>query len=145
MNSSRCPVSGTRSISLNCLSDQYCAKRSTDSIWLSGECCSISLFHCSRPAVLWESMRRDSTTVTPQSTTQKRAKLTIQQLKVPLLVDSKENAVLDLHVRTTRKHDSQIAPSLIKRNPETTTSYLGTKATTTRKSDGLSVNTRFVQ
>jgi IS5 family transposase len=37
----------------------------------------------------------------------KRAKLTIQQLKVTLLVDTKANAVLDLHVTTTRKHDSR--------------------------------------
>ena len=36
-----------------------------------------------------------------------------------LLVDAKVNAILDPHVTTTtRKHDSQIAPSLIKRNPE---------------------------
>jgi IS5 family transposase len=44
----------------------------------------------------------------------KRTKLTIQQLKVTLLVDTEANAILDLHVTTTRKHDSQIAPSLIK-------------------------------
>ena len=47
----------------------------------------------------------------------KRAGLTIQQLKVTLLVDAKVNAILDLHVTTTRKHDTQISPSLIKRNP----------------------------
>ncbi len=47
----------------------------------------------------------------------KRAELTIQHLKVTLLVDTKVNAILDLHVTTTRKHDSQIAPTLIKRNP----------------------------
>ena len=41
----------------------------------------------------------------------KRAKLTIQQLKVTLLVDTKANAVLDLHITTTRKHDTRIAPS----------------------------------
>ena len=35
----------------------------------------------------------------------KRAKLTIQQLKVTLLVDTRANAILDLHVTTTRKHD----------------------------------------
>lgn len=46
----------------------------------------------------------------------KRAKLTIQQLKVTLLVDTKLNAILDLHVTTTRKHDTQIAPSRINRN-----------------------------
>jgi len=56
----------------------------------------------------------------------KRAKLTIQQLKVTLLVDTKVNAILDLHVTTTRKHDSQIAPSL-KRNPEDIDILLGDK------------------
>ncbi|EMA26828.1 transposase IS4 family protein [Haloarcula argentinensis DSM 12282] len=44
----------------------------------------------------------------------KRAKLTIQQLKVTLLVDVWSSAIIDAHVTTTRKHDSQIAPSLIK-------------------------------
>jgi IS5 family transposase len=57
----------------------------------------------------------------------KRAELTIQQLKVTLLVDTKVNAILDLHVTTTRKHDSQIAPSLIKRNPECIDILLGDK------------------
>ena len=57
----------------------------------------------------------------------KRAELTIQQLKVTLLVDTKVNAILDLHVTTTRKHESQIAPSLIKRNPETIDILLGDK------------------
>ena len=42
--------------------------------------------------------------------------MTIQQLKVTLLVDTRENAIRDIHVTTTRKHDSKIAPSLIKRN-----------------------------
>ncbi len=45
----------------------------------------------------------------------KRTGLTIQQLKVTLLGDTKVNAILDLHLKSTRKHDSQIAPSLIRR------------------------------
>lgn len=45
--------------------------------------------------------------------------LTIQQFKVTLLVDTKVNAILDLHVTTTRKYDSQNAPSIIKRLSET--------------------------
>ncbi|UIO99497.1 IS5 family transposase [Halobaculum sp. CBA1158] len=57
----------------------------------------------------------------------KRTKLTIQQLKVTLLVDTRANATLDLHVTTTRKHDSQIAPSLIKRNTGEVTILLGDK------------------
>ena len=46
----------------------------------------------------------------------KRTKLTIQQLKVTLLVDTRANAIIDVHVTTTRKRDSKIAPELIKRN-----------------------------
>jgi len=57
----------------------------------------------------------------------KRAELTIQQLKVTLLVDAKVNAILDLHVTATRKHDNQISPSLIKRNPEDIDILLGDK------------------
>lgn len=48
----------------------------------------------------------------------KRTELTIQQLKETLLVGTKVNTILDLHVTTTRKHDSKIAPSLIKRTPK---------------------------
>ncbi len=57
----------------------------------------------------------------------KRTKLTIQQLKVTLLVDTRSNAIIDLHVTTTRKHDSQIAPSLIKRNTSDVAILLGDK------------------
>ncbi|TKR25139.1 IS5 family transposase [Natronomonas salsuginis] len=57
----------------------------------------------------------------------KRAKLTIQQLKVTLLVGTKSNAIIDVHVTTTRKHDSQIAPSLIKRNSSEIAVLLGDK------------------
>jgi IS5 family transposase len=57
----------------------------------------------------------------------KRTKLTIQQLKVTLLVDTRVNAIIDLHVTTTRKHDSQIAPSLIKRNTGEVVILLGDK------------------
>ncbi|WP_188979090.1 IS5 family transposase [Halocalculus aciditolerans] len=57
----------------------------------------------------------------------KRTKLTIQQLKVTLLVDTRSNAILDVHVTTTRKHDSKIAPSLIKRNARKVVILLGDK------------------
>ena len=57
----------------------------------------------------------------------KRTKLTIQQLKVTLLVDTRANAIIVLHVTTTRKHDSQIAPSLIKRNADEVAALLGDK------------------
>jgi IS5 family transposase len=66
----------------------------------------------------------------------KRTKLTIQQLKVMPLVDTRSNAIIDLHVTTTRKYDSQIAPSLIKRNTSDVAILLGDKGrdTTTRRS-----------
>jgi IS5 family transposase len=57
----------------------------------------------------------------------KRAKLTIQQLKVTLLVDTRVNAIVDLHITTTRKHDTQIAPSLINRNTAEIDVLLGDK------------------
>ena len=57
----------------------------------------------------------------------KRAELTIQQLQVTLLVDTKVNVILDLHLTTTRKHDSQIASSLIERNPGSVDVLLGDK------------------
>jgi IS5 family transposase len=57
----------------------------------------------------------------------KRTKLTIQQLKVTLLVDTRANAILDLHVTTTRKHDSQIAPWVLKRNADEVVILLGDK------------------
>ena len=56
-----------------------------------------------------------------------RTKLTIQQLKVTLLVDTKTNAIFDLNVTTTRKHDSQIALSLINRNASEVSILLGDK------------------
>jgi IS5 family transposase len=57
----------------------------------------------------------------------KRTRLTIRQLKVTLLVDTRSNAIIDVHIMTTRKHDSQIAPSLIKRNSEEVVVLLGDK------------------
>ncbi|MFC7060185.1 IS5 family transposase [Halovenus salina] len=57
----------------------------------------------------------------------KRTNLTIQQLKTTLLVDTATNAVLDIHVTTTRKHDTQIAPQVVKRNAESITVLTGDK------------------
>ena len=48
----------------------------------------------------------------------KRAGLTIQQLTTTLLVDTRHNLVLDLHITTTRKHDTQIAPQVVARNTD---------------------------
>ena len=70
-------------------------------------------------------MSQNSAEVTPRNTI--RTDLTIQQLKVVLLVDSKVNAILDLHATMTRKHDSQVAPPLIKRDPESININLGDK------------------
>jgi Transposase and inactivated derivatives, IS5 family len=57
----------------------------------------------------------------------KRTNLTIQQLKTTLLVDTATNAVLDIHVPTTRKHDTQIAPQVVKRNAGSITMLTGDK------------------
>ena len=46
----------------------------------------------------------------------RRVKLQIRSLKVTLLVDTGSQTVLDLHITTTRKRDTQIAPGLIERN-----------------------------
>jgi len=45
-----------------------------------------------------------------------RAKLKISSIKTTILVDLGEQIVLDLHMTTTRKHDTQIAPGILKRN-----------------------------
>jgi IS5 family transposase len=47
-----------------------------------------------------------------------RIKLKMRALKTTLLVDTRAQTVLDLHVTTTRKHDTQIAPQLTERNLE---------------------------
>jgi IS5 family transposase len=57
----------------------------------------------------------------------KRTNLTIQQLKTTLLVDTATNAVLDVHVTTTRKHDTQIAPQLVKRDVQSIAVLTGDK------------------
>ncbi|MFC6952861.1 IS5 family transposase [Halorubellus litoreus] len=57
----------------------------------------------------------------------KRTNLTIQQLKTTLLVDTAINAVLDIHVTTTRKHDTQIAPQVVKRNVDSIEVLIGDK------------------
>ena len=46
----------------------------------------------------------------------KRRKIRIKALKVTLLVDTKAQMVLDLHLTTTRRHDTKIAPLLVWRN-----------------------------
>jgi IS5 family transposase len=57
----------------------------------------------------------------------KRTKLTIQQLKVTLLFDTKVTLILDLHVTTIRRHGMQIASSLINRNAAEVGVLLGDK------------------
>jgi IS5 family transposase len=70
----------------------------------------------------------------------KRTKLTIQQLKTTLLVDTTNNAVLDIHVTTTRKHDTQIAPKVVKRNTESITVLVGDKGYDDQKLRQLAFN-----
>ena len=72
-------------------------------------------------------MRPDLSERMPQPITPKRTNVTIQQLKTTLLVDTATNAVLDIHVTTTRKHDTQIAPQVVKRNAESITVLTGDK------------------
>ncbi len=43
----------------------------------------------------------------------KRTNPTIQHLKTTLLVNTETNAVLDIHVTTTQKHNTQIAPQVV--------------------------------
>jgi IS5 family transposase len=57
----------------------------------------------------------------------KRTNLTIQQLKTTLLVDTATNAVRDIHVRTTRKHDTEIAPQVVKGNTASISVLTGDK------------------
>jgi len=57
----------------------------------------------------------------------KRTNLTIQQMKTTLLVDTGTNAVVDIHVTTTRKHDTQIAPQVVKRNADSMAVLTGDK------------------
>jgi IS5 family transposase len=57
----------------------------------------------------------------------KRTNLSIQQLKPTLLIDTATNAILDVHVTTTRKHDTQIAPKVVKRNVESIAVSTGDK------------------
>lgn len=70
----------------------------------------------------------------------KRTKLTIRQLKTTLLVDTTNNAVLDIHVTTTRKHDTQIAPKVVKRNTESITVLVGDKGYDDQKLRQLACN-----
>jgi IS5 family transposase len=55
------------------------------------------------------------------------------QQKVTLLVDTRANAIIDPHVTTIRKHDSQIVPSLTKRNTREVSILLGDKGYDDRK------------
>lgn len=73
----------------------------------------------------------------------KRKNLTIQQLKSILLVDTVNNAILDVHVTTTWKHDTQIAPQVVKRNVHLITVLTGTRDTTARNSGDSPMSTIF--
>jgi hypothetical protein len=69
----------------------------------------------------------------------KRTNLTIRQLKTTLLVDTATNAILDVHVTATRKHDTQIASQVVKRNEQS----IAARDTTTRNSGGSPMTTIF--
>lgn len=57
----------------------------------------------------------------------KTKNLTIQHLKTTLLVDTATDAILGIHVTTARKHDTQIAPQVVKRNAASITVLTGDK------------------
>lgn len=57
----------------------------------------------------------------------RRAKLHIKELKVTLLVDARTNAILDVHITTTRKHDTKIGPKVVYRSAELIGVLLGDK------------------
>jgi len=58
--------------------------------------------------------------------------LTIQRLKIALLVDTRHNPVLDVHRTTTRKHDPQIAPHPVARNTDRIAILVGDKGYNTQ-------------
>ena len=58
----------------------------------------------------------------------RRARLHIKELKVTLLVDVRDNAILDVHITTTRKHDVKIGPKVVDRSAELIKVLLGDKA-----------------
>ncbi len=55
-----------------------------------------------------------------------RTKMKLSSLKTTLLVDVK-GAIVDLHVTTTRKHDTKIAPQIVRRNSKLIDVLLGDK------------------
>jgi IS5 family transposase len=57
----------------------------------------------------------------------KRTKMHIKSLKTTVLVDCEEGWVLDVHLTTTRKHDTQIGPSLLRRMPDSVDILTGDK------------------
>ncbi len=48
-------------------------------------------------------------------------------MKTTLLIDTATNAVIDIHVTTTRKHDTQIAAQVVKRNAQSIAVLTGDK------------------
>lgn len=46
-----------------------------------------------------------------------RTSMTLNAVKTTILMDVKAQAILDCHLTTTRKHDTQIGPDLLKKHP----------------------------
>ena len=57
----------------------------------------------------------------------RRTKLKISAIKTTLLGDVKSLAIIDLHLTTTRRHDTQVAPRLAMRNLDAFTVLIGDK------------------
>ncbi len=51
----------------------------------------------------------------------------MEELKTTILVDTEENAILNVHIAASRKHDTQIGPQLVKRASEFIEILLGDK------------------
>ena len=73
----------------------------------------------------------------------KRANLGIQQSKATLPVDTATNEVPDIHVTTTRKHDTRIAPQVVTRNAESVTVLTGDRGMMARNSGNSPATTVF--
>lgn len=47
-----------------------------------------------------------------------RTKMSLNAIKTTIMADLDQQVIIDLHLTTTRKHDTQISPQLLKKHPE---------------------------
>ncbi len=94
---------------------QKAFQRLSPAIWRVLQRISASLLHGDGVAAV-DSSGWDRSSASRSYT--QRIKLKLRALKTTLLVDTGAQTVLDLHVTTTRTHDTQIGPQLTERNLE---------------------------